>query len=263
MTQDSGTPRVDGQLVRVFGKTGEVCAATTACAYPTYVPADFARQFEREVNAATAQLRLAHAELSQSRVEVERLREALQLAAQVLRDTQLIGDDQRAGKFFCCECARYFDDPDKPEHEPQCAVGRALETARAALREPAKVERPKYREVASAIEPDWIVNDLGELGVKVGERLFFLYKGGSIEYIGDAALHEDGSPMLYRPVGKREFGETCQPLQKFRERHRERYLEPLIWHEGLSFGKPEDAMWRPINAAPADRQETTNERKPE
>ena len=97
------------------------------------VSSKVARQLEREVNAATAQLRLAHAELSQSRAETEKLRKALQLAAQVLRDTQIIGDDQRAGKFFCCECARHFDDPDKPEHEPQCPVGRALETARAAL----------------------------------------------------------------------------------------------------------------------------------
>lgn len=45
----------------------------------------------------------------------------------------------------------------------------------------------------------WVVNDLGELGVKVGNQLFFLYKGDSIS-----------SGNKWRPVGKREFGETCQ-----------------------------------------------------
>jgi hypothetical protein len=65
-------------------------------------------------------------------------------------------------------------------------------------------------------EPLWIVNDLGELGVKIGERFFFLYKGENIEYGSDGkgpvALHDDGTPMKYRLVGKREFGETCQPV---------------------------------------------------
>jgi hypothetical protein len=64
-------------------------------------------------------------------------------------------------------------------------------------------------------EPLWIVNDLGELGVKIGARYFFLYKGENIEYGSDGqgpvALHDDGTPMKYRLVGKREFGETCQP----------------------------------------------------
>ena len=115
MTQDSGTPRTDA---------AEEINSLDWHQNHSYdgrkvVPADFARQLERE--------------LSQSRAEAERLRAALQLVAQVLRDTQLIGDDQRAGEFFCCECARHFDDPDKPEHEPQCPVGRALETARLAL----------------------------------------------------------------------------------------------------------------------------------
>ena len=54
-------------------------------------------------------------------------------------------------------------------------------------------------------EPEWIVNSLGELGVKVGDRFFFLYKGHNLEYTNDSA------PMLWRPVLKREFGETCRP----------------------------------------------------
>lgn len=47
----------------------------------------------------------------------------------------------------------------------------------------------------------WIVNDLGELGVKIGENFAFLYKGYS--YRGG---------KRWRPVGKREFGETCKPV---------------------------------------------------
>lgn len=51
------------------------------------------------------------------------------------------------------------------------------------------------------MEPIWIVNSLGELGVKVGDRCFFLYKAENIEY---------GPGVKYRQVGKREFGEVCR-----------------------------------------------------
>lgn len=92
--------------------------------------------------------------------------------------------------------------------------------------------------------PEWIVNDNGELGVRIGERFFFLYKGDNIEY--KEARHDDGTPMLYRVVGKREFGETCQPLPMFRSRWPGRYKEPVVYHPGLSCGTPEDAEWRPL-----------------
>lgn len=55
----------------------------------------------------------------------------------------------------------------------------------------------------------WVVNDIDELGVEVFGRVFFLYKGQSLEYDGK---HDDGSQMRYRPVYKREFGETCKPV---------------------------------------------------
>lgn len=56
---------------------------------------------------------------------------------------------------------------------------------------------------------EWIVNDAGELGVKVGNRVGFLYKGYTIEY-GD-----DGDIKHYREVYKREFGECCiSPLKQ-------------------------------------------------
>jgi hypothetical protein len=69
---------------------------------------------------------------------------------------------------------------------------------------------------------EWVVNDIAELGVKIGDQFFFLYKGYSLVY-GDSefeserpkdgiAKHDDGTPMHWRPVGKREFGECCHPV---------------------------------------------------
>lgn len=63
---------------------------------------------------------------------------------------------------------------------------------------------------------EWVVNSEGELGVKIGQQFFFLYKGHSLQY--RKAEHDDGSPMMWRPVEKREFGESCRsttsPLPK-------------------------------------------------
>jgi len=98
-------------------------------------------------------------------------------------------------------------------------------------------------------EPVWIVNDLGELGVKVGERFFFLYKGDNIEY--EDAKHDDGTQMRYRIVGKREFGETCWPLSWLKAgRSDARYTVNLTYTPGLSWGKPEDGEWRDLPPAP-------------
>ena len=55
----------------------------------------------------------------------------------------------------------------------------------------------------------WVVNSIGELGVKIGDRFFFCYKGGSLEYTTES---DDGEPLKWRRVGKREFGETVAPL---------------------------------------------------
>jgi hypothetical protein len=111
------------------------------------------------------------------------------------------------------------------------------------------------------LEPQWIVNSLGELGVKVGGRFFFLYKGDSIEY-GDSsptsegyATNDDGSVMQYRIVGKREFGEVCHPIGQIKvengvlyDRTPYPYTVRLEYIHGLSFGEPADGDWRPLPA---------------
>lgn len=57
---------------------------------------------------------------------------------------------------------------------------------------------------------EWVVNSYGELGVKVGDQFFFLYKGGSLEYsVTQEPLEPEQEKMEYRPVYKREFGESC------------------------------------------------------
>ena len=53
----------------------------------------------------------------------------------------------------------------------------------------------------------WVVNDLAELGVKIGDDFFFLYKGRS---------YQGGS--RWRPVSKREFGECCHPWQAIKNK---------------------------------------------
>jgi len=57
---------------------------------------------------------------------------------------------------------------------------------------------------------EWVVNDLAELGVKVGADYHFLYKGDSIIYKDNT--HDNGNAMYVRTVGKREFGECCYPI---------------------------------------------------
>ena len=66
----------------------------------------------------------------------------------------------------------------------------------------------------------WIVNDIGELGVKIGDQLFFCYKGRSLSYAENPHYEEDipendiaeGQIMRWRYVGKREFGECVHPI---------------------------------------------------
>jgi hypothetical protein len=75
----------------------------------------------------------------------------------------------------------------------------------------------------------WVVNDNAELGVKIGSKFYWLYKGRSLEYKDNK--HDDGTPIKYRQVGKREFGECCHPLHL--QRLRERYTDGVGWEECL------------------------------
>lgn len=96
-------------------------------------------------------------------------------------------------------------------------------------------------------EPRWIVNDSGELGVEIEGRCFFLYKGGNIEY--EDGKHDNGEPILYRSVGKREFGETTWPLQWYiNGRSEDRYTEECVYHKGLSDGPKDNPeyQWLPL-----------------
>lgn len=132
------------------------------------------------------------------------------------------------------------------DNEPAGEQDRVFrEQLQAALQEAFELGRKAAVPNVGPDDVKWIVNDLGELGVEVGGRCFFLYKGDSLEY--PEGRHDDGTPMRYRIVGKAEFGEVCWPMAWIKAGRREsRYTEPLVFIEGLSFGKPEDGAWREL-----------------
>jgi hypothetical protein len=89
---------------------------------------------------------------------------------------------------------------------------------------------------------EWVVNDNAELGVKIGDQFFWLYKGASLVYGTDGqakdgvAVHDNGSPMHWRHVFKREFGECAHPVN---------------WDDPSKIGKvsPTDSDdWKPLPA---------------
>lgn len=103
-----------------------------------------------------------------------------------------------------------------------------------------------------ADQVEWVVNDNAELGVKIGDQFFWLYKGRSLVY--ETGKHDDDTPMMWRPIGKREFGECCYPIKFYTPgaRRPDRYTDELEFQSGLSFGQPGDCDWRPLPApAPA------------
>lgn len=84
---------------------------------------------------------------------------------------------------------------------------------------------------------EWVVNDLAELGVKIGNQFFFLYKGRSLVY-EDPKHDDDGRPMQWRPVFKREFGECAHPVN---------YKDPRMIGT-VSLGDSDE--WKPLPASP-------------
>lgn len=115
------------------------------------------------------------------------------------------------------------------------------------------VAPPVQGEVGESEQPiEWVVNSYGELGVSLRGRHFFFYKGRSLEYSG-----EDAEGVMVRPVGKREFGEVCRPLDCLKvengilyDRTPLPYVQELFYIPGLSDGQPGDFDWRPLPSPP-------------
>ncbi len=84
---------------------------------------------------------------------------------------------------------------------------------------------------------EWVVNNIGELGVRINGVSYFLYKGESIVY--SEAESDDYSPTHVRPVGKREFGEVCRSPHFRRRDPKQRYNKGEGW---ISLTSPEDKM---------------------
>lgn len=115
---------------------------------------------------------------------------------------------------------------------------------------------------------EWIVNDLAELGVKIGDQFFFLYKGESLVY-RDVLHDEDdtevgykaGDPMKWRPVYKREFGECCHPvnyenLQALQKKAMEAgYQGEDTWAMIGTVSYTDSEDWRPLPPTPEPTQE--------
>lgn len=62
------------------------------------------------------------------------------------------------------------------------------------------------RLIAWMLRPKWIVNDDGEMGVRVWGVNFYYYKYDT-PLIYNPHQHDDGRPMTWRYAWKREFGE--------------------------------------------------------
>ena len=130
----------------------------------------------------------------------------------------------------------------------------AKQLLRATLEESlAELSRTEHEAPTSSLQDTltWVVNDMGELGVEINGQVLFCYKGESLSY-ANCPFYEDGSPILYRKVGKREFGETVWPLAwHIADRSQERYTVETVYTPGLSFGAPDnpDYKWKPLPSA--------------
>lgn len=67
----------------------------------------------------------------------------------------------------------------------------------------------------------WVVNEGAELGVKIGNSFFWLFKGSSIVYIN--------YEIKWRPVEPLEFGATCCPVNHTSLKEGEKYCTGSGW----------------------------------
>lgn len=68
--------------------------------------------------------------------------------------------------------------------------------------------KPKPNQL-TADQVKWVVNDQADLGVKIGDQIFFFYRGRSLV---PSAKYDTGEPRKYRPVGGQEFGDSIHPI---------------------------------------------------
>ena len=94
---------------------------------------------------------------------------------------------------------------------------------------------------------EWVVNDMAELGVKIGDQFFFLYKGRSLDYATD----EDEWSIKWRYVGKREFGECCHPWYAIKKVSGEERLPETY----VGFHGEKETEWEaiPTGSQPAEK----------
>lgn len=88
------------------------------------------------------------------------------------------------------------------------ALSHAFEAVKILVAENEKLKTQLRQQRVGSLEDkdvEWVVNNLGELGVKIGNQFFFLYKGESLVYDTQDSEEPD---YMYRKVNKREFGET-------------------------------------------------------
>lgn len=113
----------------------------------------------------------------------------------------------------------------RPHNRVDLGIHRTDETAKAACEADhrervSKLVRGVDQRKLSEDDVEWVVNDIAELGVKIGDQFFFLYKGRSLVYDPENGHEEDdprvgyeeGDRMKWRYVFKREFGECCHPI---------------------------------------------------
>lgn len=114
---------------------------------------------------------------------------------------------------------------------------KVLEFIRDAIEQGTPVDSyvPEKAKVIPKLEKEdveWVVNDLAELGVKIGNQFFFMYKGRS--YKGG---------YRWRHVYKREFGEVCKPWDFLRT-----YYNTTMSPDDYSKldGPGAEIEWRPL-----------------